>query len=338
MDSTEKILHKKAATITLAELEKICHAADYSDFVAEITGLIKSSIIRPMGKETNGKFPPLSSRYHICRPLPDDSAIKDEILRLGPSFNPSGYLSHIPLYYKHRELLRPLYEYALHKSTELTLRMSKNERAYAIWGNEKQLDDALCQSMLRYTGWESKLNYFRTPEPFLDYLCNGAETKNILILENKDIWFSLRKLFMENKTAFSLYNQRFDGILYGEGKKIARSNALAGYTQESFLTQPALYYWGDLDYEGIGIYLMICIDQVQLFVPGYMAMLEYAKAQPLSKCKTTQTAPPGLDEFLRCFSRESAGEIKSILEAGKYIPQEICNHPRLKANIRLNGY
>jgi hypothetical protein len=331
MDTINKILQKKAATISLNELAEFSHASDYGEFVEEINSLIGQGLLRVFGKETNGKFPPLAARYRICRPAADASSARDEILRLGPGFNPSGYLANIPLYNKHRELVQRLHDYARNKSGELNSCMSKNERAYAIWGNEKQLDDAACKSMLRFTGWESKLNYYDTPEPFWDYLVNGADTKCILVLENKDIWFSLRKLLMENKAACLLYGQWFDGILYGEGKKIARSGALSNYAEEGFHKPPSFYYWGDLDYEGINIYLMIASFPVRLFVPAYLAMLDHAKTQNLTQIQTMQVAPGNIGEFLQYFSEDDAAEIKSILGSGKYIPQEICSYPRLKA-------
>jgi len=334
MDTIAKILQKQAATITLNELAELSHTSDYGEFVAKINGFISSGFLRPYGKETNGMFPPLANRYRICRPAADADGAREEILRLGPDFNPSGYLANISLYNKHRVFLQPLHDYVRKKSGELKLSMSKNERAYAIWGNEKQLDDAVCKSMLRYIGWESKLNYYTTPEPFLDYLCNGADTKSILILENKDIWFSIRKLFMENKAACLLYDQWFDGILYGEGKKIARAGALRNYAEEGFNKHPSFFYWGDLDYEGIGIYLLISSFPVRLFVPAYMAMLAYAQEQALTQCKTAQTAPGAINEFFKCFSAAGAAEIIAILKSGKYIPQEICNYPRLKAAHR----
>lgn len=330
-----KISQKKSAKISLHELEQLCQASAYSELVSEINSFIKSGLLRPIGKDTNGMFPPLYSHYRICREKENASSVKAEILRLGPDFNPSGYLSNIPLYNKHRASLRKLCDYVRDKDTELNLSMSKNERAYAIWGNEKQLDDAVCKSMLSFTNWVNKLNYYYTPEPFFDYLCNGSKTKSILILENKDIWFSLRKLFMEHKTACYLYGQWFDGLLFGEGKKINRSNALEDYSKEGLSMPPSFYYWGDLDYEGINIYLKISASPVQLFVPGYIAMLEYGRTQKLTPCRTNQVRPSEVDEFLKHFNNSNALEIKAILESGKYIPQEICSYPRLKAALSV---
>ena len=333
LDAIVEIQQRKSATITLDELSALCNAADYGFLVSDIRWLVDSGILKPMGKETNGMYPPLRNRYRIIREEEDMSDLKDEIMRLGTRFNPSGYLANTALYVKHRELLRGLCDYVRNKSTELDLIMSRNERAYAIWGNEKQLDDAVCKSMLRFTGWDARLNYYDTPEPFLDYLCNGANTEAILILENKDIWFSLRKLFMESKASCLLYGMKIDGLLYGEGKKVTRPGALEDYSREGFTRSPSFYYWGDLDYEGISIFLAVSKLPVRLFVPGYMAMLGYGKAQPLTQRRTAQVSPPEMDGFLECFDSMSAAEIRALLESGKYIPQEICSCPRLKGAL-----
>jgi hypothetical protein len=260
--------------------------------------------------------------------------IRKEIMLIGPEFNPSGYLSNTHIYEKHRELLQKLVTYTRMHDSELAERMSKNERAYAIWGNEKQLDDPTCKRMLRFIGWSEKLNYYDTPEPFIDYLCYGRNTKYILILENKDIWFSLRKIFMENNSSYTLYNEPFDGLLYGEGKKVTRDGALEEYSNEGFAERPVFTYWGDLDYEGISIFLKLSANRlVRLFTPGYIAMLEHTKSKKeLPLCKTFQSRPNQLNDFLCHFAPEAATEIRSILESGKYIPQEICNYPRLKAS------
>ena len=333
MDIVKEILQRKSATITLDELAQLCDAPDYSAFVSEVNGFIDSGLLRHIGKEKNGMYPPMFSRYRILREKEDLTGIKDEILRLGPEFNPSGYLSNIALYIKHRDLLRCLSDYVHDKRAELDLSMSRNERAYAIWGNEKLLDDTVCKSMLRFTGWEARLNYYNTPEPFFDYLCNGANTKTILILENKDIWFSLRKIFMENKTACRIYGHYVDGLLYGEGKKITRTGALEDYSNEGFNADPSFYYWGDLDYEGISIFLTVSLFPVQLFVPGYMAMLDYGGSQMITQCRTTQVPPANMYGFMKYFDHRSCAEIKALLESGQYIPQEICSYPRLRAAL-----
>ncbi len=328
------LLNTGKATLTLHELERMFASLDYGDFVAEVRSFIDEGLLRPMGKDTNGMSPPLHTRYRICREKEDVSSIQSEIMRLGPEFYPSAYLTNLSLYHKHRELLLGLRNYVRDHGSELECPMSKNERSYAIWGNEKLLDSSLVQGMLRFTKWGNRLNYFSTPEPYFDYLVTGADTSSILVLENKDIWFSLRKLFMENPGVQRLYGQNFDGLLYGEGNKITRHNALKEYVEEGFSSPPSLFYWGDLDYEGIAIFLKASASfPMTLFVPGYMEMLKHSRERQLTTCRTVQTQPSDMERFLSCFDAETAFEIFKLLDAKLYIPQEICNYPRLKAAL-----
>ena len=138
---------------------------------------------------------------------------------------------------------------------------------------------------------------------------------------------------MEHKSACLLYGQLIEGLLYGEGKKITRKGALEDYSKEGFSIRPTFYYWGDLDYEGIGIFLSIAGFPVRLFTPGYVAMLQNCLGEPPSHCRTSQTPPQRMDEFLKNFDSTGSKQVTALLESGKYIPQEICNYPRLAAAI-----
>jgi hypothetical protein len=139
---------------------------------------------------------------------------------------------------------------------------------------------------------------------------------------------------MQRGAATRLYGKPLDGILYGEGKKITRLGALENYARETFTNRPSFYYWGDLDYEGIRIYLTLSAAYpVELFVPGYLAMLEYCEANAPTLCKATQAQPPEINKFMDLFERRIAMKINELLESGKYIPQEICNYPRLEEAI-----
>ena len=343
LPALEKLTSIKSATITLGNLERLCSAADYAALVAEIGALVAGGAIKPMGRDTNGKVPPLHSKYRIIRNKQHLADLRAEIMRLGPEFNPSGYLRNLPTYEKHSKLLHKLIAYTRTNGAELESSMSRNERAYAIWGNEKQLEDPTCKNMLRFTGWAGRLNCYDTPEPFMDYLPRGTDTKSILILENKDIWFSLRKIFMENRDGCFLYGERFDGLLYGEGKKVTRANAISEYSNEGFRACPSFAYWGDLDCEGISIYQRLAVQhratprKIRLFVPGYLAMLEYARAgESYTQCRGEQAQPYRLEDFLSNFDPAAAAEIRSILGSGMYIPQEICNYPRLMRSATAN--
>jgi hypothetical protein len=103
--------------------------------------------------------------------------------------------------------------------------VSINERSFQIFHQEKALREnkdlaAVLNFNIRYSGI---LNYYETPEPFFTHNIKPYDEKttvNILISENKDTWYTLRKIMnASSKYAFGI---RFHILMYGEGKKINR--------------------------------------------------------------------------------------------------------------------
>ncbi|MCL0063142.1 DUF2220 domain-containing protein [Peptococcaceae bacterium] len=81
----------------------------------------------------------------------------------------------------------------------------------------------------------------------------------MLIVENKDTFFSLKALFQEginrwNGKSFSMliYGEGRK-ILYGEGRKILKSISFFEEIEEYKGLSTSFYYFGDLDAEGISI-------------------------------------------------------------------------------------
>ncbi len=133
-------------------------------------------------------------------------------------------------------------------SEELHTPLAKNERAYQIWNDEKILDNSLCKSMIKWNELEKMLNYYLTPEPFFDYLHTKKEKMTMLIIENKDTWYTMRKIMNEQKGECYLGSQEIDGLIYGEGNKITKPQALEEYEEKILQRKCQFLYWGDLDY------------------------------------------------------------------------------------------
>ena len=99
-----------------------------------------------------------------------------------------------------------------------------------------------------------------------------------------------------------------------------------------------IYYFGDLDYEGILIYENFAQKeyviyekegkiQVQPFVLGYVKMIEKARKigiQQMPKMKQGQNHSIGT-KFFNYFSEEVVEVMQQLLENGQYIPQEILS-------------
>ena len=125
-------------------------------------------------------------------------------------------------------------------------------------------------------------------------------------------------------------------LIYGGGKGIYKSfedyiNSVEPYFHDSKNT---VFYFGDLDYEGILIYENLAkryqaLVEIKLFTTAYIKMLEKRKKMQLDlydlpKTKEGQNQKIGT-YFLQEFSEEMQKEIKTILQKERYIPQEILN-------------
>ncbi len=337
MESVQaKITNHKGAFITLDELGGLAAASSYGELCETVNGLLRSGLLKPAGKDrsTNGMVPPLRLKYRIVRPKGDNSAELLEIRSLLPVFSISAYLQDPALYRKHRDILLPLDRFLKTRKRELRQIMSENERAFSIWHDEKMLDGSLCWSVLRYNHLD--LNTYATPEPFFDYLCGGRR-KVLLILENKDIWYTLRRLMMEQPENRCLFGTEIDGIVLGEGAKAARPHALEEYAALLQEDQLSFLYFGDLDYSGVGIYLSVreASPNVKIlpFLPAYRAMLAQGRKSGYGVDHSDQQKPEKMSDFLGLFSPAEADEISRLLASGHYIPQEILNYPLLKASM-----
>ncbi len=286
------------------------------------------------GKNLNGKIPSLFLKYKIIKQAKESAKHETEIRTLCNWLKIEKYIAHPHIYEKHRELILPLNTFLTKNSKELEIQISKNERAYQIWNDEKILDNSLCKSMIKWNDLEDKLNYYLTPEPFFDYIHTKKENMNILIVENKDTWYTLRKRISHLKNECFLCNIEIDGLVYGEGNKITKPNALKEYETQVIQRKCSFFYWGDLDYTGIEMYERVVEQnrnvQIRLFTPIYEKMIEAKKIDQFGKIKHKQNTNIPLALFLHSFNEIYQEKIKSILSKNCYIPQEIINAATLE--------
>ncbi|WP_262174179.1 Wadjet anti-phage system protein JetD domain-containing protein [Saccharococcus sp. Marseille-Q5394] len=325
-------------TITLENLLEMSVTVDYWEFEREISGLVDEHLLKPMKSSLlNGRQPPLYNKYRIIRAKPDYSAVLENIKLLHPKFDHSKYAAQPEAYVKHKEEIDDLSRFLWEKEALLAEPLSINERSFQIWGVEKLLKDtSIVKSIFRFNEWDlSSLNYYETPEPFFDYNYTVADEMNVLIVENKDTWYSLRKIMQEGggNRLFRPYHI----LLYGEGKKIlSKHNRLNEYDQLLPTSRNVYYYFGDVDYEGIDIYESLVEGNpdldVRLANELYTAMLALADGRklPFSKEGQRQT---DISHFLQQFDQEAVEKIRSILGQGLYIPQEILNYSWMKKNM-----
>lgn len=125
---------------------------------------------------------------------------------------------------------------------------------------------------------------------------------------------------------------KIDTLIYGAGKGIFRSFEDFDLCVEPYMQAEGnqIFYFGDLDYEGIGIYenLAELFNEEWKIIPfmaGYEKLLDKAvKAVSIPETKERQNRNIK-NIFFSYFSTERIKQMKEILGKGRYVPQEILN-------------
>jgi hypothetical protein len=299
----------------------------------------QGELLEVRSSNTNGMNPPLYNKYKVLPLKEDNKNLIDEInYSLHFSFNKSYYLNNIDIYIVDKQYIKALTNYFRENKLKLNTPMSINERSYDIWGEEKFLKDGGGKRILKNLGIIIEdLNVYTTPEPFVYFSANKSTEQRVLILENKDTWYTLRKLMLEGENIF--IGEKIDTVIYGAGKGIEKSLEDFEATAPKYLRSPIeLLYWGDIDYEGIAIYERL-VDRhsdllnIKLFEGAYKLMLRLSKNRSLAMSKDNQNKNIK-DSFFSELNAENIEEIKRILSSGLYIPQEIVNYEILKGGNR----
>jgi hypothetical protein len=326
--------------LKLNEIQEYFKLYDYKDLIDFITvKKQEGELLEVSSSKTNGMNPSLYNKYKVLPLKEDNKDFIDEInYALYFSFNKTYYLSNIDKYKEDRTYINGLTSYYRENKLKLNLPMSINERSYDIWGEEKFLKDGSGKRILKNLGIIIEdLNVYRTPEPFVYFSANKSLKQRVLILENKDTWYTIRKLMLEGINIF--IGEKIDTIIYGAGKGIEKSLEDFEATAPEYLKNPIeLLYWGDIDYEGIAIYERLKdrhsdMLNINLFKEAYTLMLSLAKNSTLEVTKDNQNKNIK-DRFFNEIYAEDIEEIKHILSRGLYIPQEIVNYEILKGGNR----
>ncbi len=330
--------------IDLDELKKIIKPDNYAELADTINSLTDRQIIKPVKQSgKNGLNPGLCLKYHIIsKPVPDKQLI-NEINSLHYMIEPGVFRKDTEKYIKNREFILILDKFLKSHSSNLEYPLSENERAYQIWNDEKALDKKDGRdniALLKSCNVFDKLNTYPAPEPFFDYR-RGNGIKNVLVIENKDTWFTVRKLMLDTPNFAGLFGVKIDCVIYGEGRKVTqKSNSLQDYLNIDSHFDGKVWYWGDIDNEGIDIFLSFVSISPELdispFNEAYRKMTEVFwhllsgdNADRL-KGHTNQRRPDNISEFYKSIDSSSAERIKTLLHDGYYIPQEILNYAVLK--------
>ncbi len=323
--------------ISCEELLKGQHFGNYQEEAAFIIDLIETGRVKPIkASGTNGKKPALYLRYSIIEEEKDYTGLLEEIrFKLHPGIRTDYYRKHPEVYEKERSFVRRLNAWL--EEGEHPEVISVNERSFEIWGREKFLagvkeGDVSGAEVLKHCGIPlSALGVYHIAEPFACYPHTRKTPQNVLISENLDPFYGMRQRLLEGRE--EIFGVRIGTLIYGGGKRAVSSLGDFSLSAEPYLKdgENRFLYAGDLDYEGIGIYESLA-ERLQNerellpFVEYYRRMLDKGEGRGpgLPPMKEGQRPEAG-SLFFRYFQEEDKIRIRQILEAGRYIPQEILN-------------
>lgn len=320
--------------IELDEIEKIYKTETYDALCGVVADLIKEERLFPVKSSGgNGKKPTLYKKYRILEKNTDNSKLLDEInYKLSTKLSIEYYKEHIGKYKEHREYILKLSDFITSKQYLLNEPVSMNERSFQIWGREKFLQKEGGKTIVKNLGMElEELNYYDTSEPLAYYSKCKETPQKILIIENKDTYYTMRRHLIG--CGENILGEDISTLIYGGGKNINKAFNDYKISVEDYVSDSrnTILYFGDLDYEGIVIYeglykLFSKKYNIIPFTRGYKKMIDKAKTESICLPKTKEGQNKNISEiFLREFDKEYRNEIEKMLKDGYYIPQEIVN-------------
>lgn len=321
--------------ISLEEISRNYKLEEYQELYDKILMLISGGEIKPVrASGLNGKKPALYKEYWLIEKRESAEAFLEELSFLYvPAISTDYYLRHIRQYQEDREWLLLLNEYLKNHRKKLQIPMSMNERSFDIWHREKFLKEEQGRKILKRCGIPiAALNLYQTTEPLAYYVHTRNTPQNMLIVENKDTFYSMRRQLLSGKE--EILGMKVGTLIYGAGKGILRSFEDFTVCGEPYMRKDAnaIYYFGDFDYEGILIYESLTrffqdICEIRPFCQAYLEMLEKAyeigiKELPFTKEGQNQNIGT---IFFSYFSDTQREQMNRILVQKRYIPQEILS-------------
>ena len=176
------------------------------------------------------------------------------------------------------------------------------------------------------------LNIYETTQPLAYYVHTRKTPQNMLIVENKDTFYSMRRHLLSGES--QILGVPIGTLIFGAGKGIFRSFEDFKLCAEPYMREKenTIYYFGDMDYEGIGIYEKLALlfrehCTIKPFCEAYVKM--NAKAEetgieemPLMKAGQNQNIGELFWDF---FEKQEMEKMQKLLQEGRYIPQEILS-------------
>ena len=319
---------RKKKTILLSELERLVGGQiNYEDFALLINDLEQKGILTAVKQQGyNQKTIPLANAYRIVHSkIPADFLqeierfhfLLDPLIKLEAYYNlaSSEWTNDLPYIL----LINDFIQAQGLPDDEATA----PERSYALVGDEKWIDEKGGKKLLERVGLWPAMNIAYLPDPLMlavNQLAQGGETSLHLVVENKTAFHALLEY---------LPDTTFCSLIYGAGWKITADIFMLDKQLGLKNREHCIYYFGDLDYEGISIWHTLNMRYPALpALPFYSALL----SKPAARGKENQVCnEEALAHFLTYFSAPEQERIRDILSNGGYYPQEALSRTELGA-------
>ena len=341
MNALEKLKQYGKKTISKESLGQVFGTSQDEELFEVVRMLEEEGFLQGVkASKTNGNQRyPIYMKYKIVLPQESYETELLEIESLHPLLQTGEYWKRKPHEYrKYREQIQALDRY-LFRTEKPPLAVSRKERSFEIFSEEKQLDDqSFCRALENIGLNRTTLAFYDTPEYcFNDYIPQRKPRMTLLICENKDIWFNVRRRMFEDG-ARELFGTPIDGVVYGNGNQVTKKEALTAYTGFMGGAELQYLYWGDIDRAGLAIYLNLCRCnpqlRIQLFRPAYEEMLRLARNRKIPDSEDKRKLTLCFDEIYGLFTKEYAEELRKSISENKRIPQEIISYTDLIQTMR----
>lgn len=319
---------KNKKIISLGELEKqFSGDMTYEVFAYEIKNLVELNILKEVKKHgTNNKPIPLANTYRLNRYVLKKEFV-DEIqcfqIKVHKAIDLSSFLSLDEKQWKKSLSQIKIIDNYLKENGFPADSATSQERSFQIVGDEKWIDEGGGKVLLERLKIWDKLKINNEPDPLMlainpNNFCQ-KEHKH-LIVENKATYYGLLD---------ALDDTDFTTLIYGAGWKIISGISCLEKQISLQGRKHILYYFGDLDFEGINIWN--CLNK-KVFVKPILDFYKELLKKDSSRGKENQNKnEEALSNFLEFFNKENKRKIEYNLKNKGYYPQEGLSKKELQS-------
>jgi hypothetical protein len=320
----------------------------YKAFYESIKTLDAEGRMKPVKatekKITNGKRFSLSLPvfWWVVMDKPKQNWSVQDMMKVSSVLDMDYYEKHALLQTKRTwEIIIKLYDYL--KQNRKTEWVSKQERAYQIFGYEKALDSddeygAPCNKVLSKIGLSlDALKIKEYGEPFVYWIKpkqNPDTISHILITENLSFFHSCKRYLMNHN---KIYGEEYQMIIYGEGRHI--ENSLTFLYEIIEHSDYIIDYVGDIDPSGIDIYCNLKerypFLSLKLAMNIYVKMIENATTLNVVK-EGQKVKEEKYESFLKEVERvpELVNITHKVRSERIRVPQETISYEHLVRSVQ----